>query len=212
MIYYFNPLGPNLPTGPLMVIASSAIFAASFFLSPKHGLVSRWLRFRDRARRIRNENTVKAIYHVREKNNFEGEGVDIDALAGRLKETRGTTLSRVKLLTDANLGDVKEVDGDSNIFLNPEGWLMACTVVRNHRLWELYLTNEAEFEADHVHEDAEKIEHVLGEETVRQLERLLDFPRTDPHGKLIPSLTDLQRTLTYSPRKNESTGYRMPHS
>ncbi|MCH6255204.1 metal ABC transporter permease [Puniceicoccaceae bacterium K14] len=209
---FFSFLGPNLPTGPLMVIAASTVFAASFFLSPKHGLVSRWLRFRDRTRRIRNENTVKAIYHVREKNYFEGEGVDIDALAARLKETRKATLLRVKFLTDANLGDVKEVDGNKNIFLNPEGWLMACTVVRNHRLWELYLTNEAEFEADHVHEDAEKIEHMLGEETVRQLERLLDFPRKDPHGKLIPSLADLQRTLTHSPRKNEPSGYRMPHS
>ena len=28
---------------------------------------------------------------------------------------------------------------------------------------ELYLTNEAEYEPDHVHEDAEKIEHVIGE-------------------------------------------------
>lgn len=207
---FLSFLGPNLPTGPLMVIAASAIFSICFFFSPKHGLVSRWLRFRDQSRRVRNENTVKAIYQVRERNGFEGEGVRIDELAERLHEPSKAALARVKYLVDANLGDVKTSEQGSSVFLNPEGWLLACAVVRNHRLWELYLTNEAEFAPDHVHEDAEKIEHILGEETVRRLERLLDFPSEDPHGKLIPSLTDLQRTLTYSPRKGDPSGYRMP--
>ena len=76
--------------------------------------------------------------------------------------------------------------------LTPIGWERACQIVRNHRLWELYLTNEARYEPDHVHEDAEKIEHVLGEDVVRQLERILENPRRDPHGKLIPSLEDIQ--------------------
>jgi manganese/zinc/iron transport system permease protein len=46
--------------------------------------------------------------------------------------------------------------------------------------------------ADHVHEDAEKIEHILGEETVRKLEKRLNYARHDPHGKLIPGLEDIQ--------------------
>ena len=60
--------------------------------------------------------------------------------------------------------------------------------MRNHRLWELYLTNSAQYEADHVHDDAEKIEHILGEEMVRELEKRLDYPETDPHGKPIPEV------------------------
>lgn len=210
---FLSFLGPNLPTGPLMVIAASTIFSVCFFFSPKHGMVSRWLRFREHRNRVRNENTAKAIYQVRERNNFEGDGVLLDDLAERLHESRAAALMRIKFLVAGNYGDVKESGNTTKIFLNPEGWLMACAVVRNHRLWELYLTNEAEFAPDHVHEDAEKIEHMLGEETVRRLERLLDFPSKDPHGKLIPSLTDLQRTLTYSARKSEeASGYRMPNS
>ena len=58
-----------------------------------------------------------------------------------------------------------------------QGWEYACRIVRNHRLWELYLTNEAKYAPDHVHEDAEKIEHVIGEKTVRKLERLLKNPK-----------------------------------
>jgi Mn-dependent DtxR family transcriptional regulator len=75
--------------------------------------------------------------------------------------------------------------------LTPDGWQRACEIVRNHRLWELYLTNAARLAPDHVHEDAEKIEHILGEETVRQLEKRLDYARSDPHGKSIPGLRDL---------------------
>jgi manganese/zinc/iron transport system permease protein len=60
-------------------------------------------------------------------------------------------------------------------------------------LWELYLTHSANIAADHVHEDAENIEHVLGEENVRQLERLLGHARLDPHGKLIPGIDDIRR-------------------
>lgn len=90
---------------------------------------------------------------------------------------------------------------DGNIvLLTPAGWQRACEIVRNHRLWELYLTNAAQYAADHVHEDAEKIEHVLGMEIVRDLERRLQFAKRDPHGKLIPGLEDI-----YSGRAGTAT-------
>ena len=82
---------------------------------------------------------------------------------------------------------------ENTLSLSPTGWSEACRIVRNHRLWELYLTNEVQYAADHVHEDAEKIEHVLGDETVRKIERILSNPRTDPHGKLIPSQQDIEQ-------------------
>jgi len=69
-------------------------------------------------------------------------------------------------------------------------------MIRNHRLWELYLTQEASYAADHVHDDAEKIEHIIGEKTIRQLERILSNPRLDPHGKLIPSQLDIESGWT----------------
>ena len=59
-------------------------------------------------------------------------------------------------------------------------------VVRNHRLWELFLTQEAKLASDHVHADAEYIEHVLPKDVLRRLEQMLDHPAADPHGKPIP--------------------------
>jgi manganese/zinc/iron transport system permease protein len=77
------------------------------------------------------------------------------------------------------------VDGDK-VYFTPSGHQRGAEIVRNHRLWELYLTNNVNIAADHVHDDAEKIEHVLGDELVRQLERRLNYASVDPHGRAIP--------------------------
>jgi Mn-dependent DtxR family transcriptional regulator len=86
------------------------------------------------------------------------------------------------------------------IFLTPIGFQLAAAIVRNHRLWELYLTNQAHIAVDHVHEDAEKIEHVLGEEVVRELERKLGYATIDPHGRAIPNLDEIRRAAASAPR------------
>jgi Mn-dependent DtxR family transcriptional regulator len=57
-----------------------------------------------------------------------------------------------------------------------------------------------------VHDDAEKIEHVLGEEVVRQLERQLDYARRDPHGKVIPGTEEIHRPFG-GPKPDELIGY-----
>jgi manganese/zinc/iron transport system permease protein len=52
----------------------------------------------------------------------------------------------------------------------------AARVVRQHRLWELYLITHAEIAPSHVDRDADAIEHVLGAEMVGKLEALLTDP------------------------------------
>ena len=47
------------------------------------------------------------------------------------------------------------------LYLTPDGMRRAQTIVRNHRLWERYLTDAANYAPDHVHDDAEEIEHIL---------------------------------------------------
>ncbi len=181
---FLSFLGNNLPTGPFMVLAATAVFAAAFLFGPRHGVLARWWRQRSRAARIQRENTLKAIYHVLEARNFLGEGVSLRELAERRRETEEEVAAQAAALHTHGLATLH--DDGSHIFVTPDGWQRACAIVRNHRLWELYLTNEAHLAADHVHEDAEKIEHLLGEETVRELERRLVNTKQDPHGKTIP--------------------------
>lgn len=199
---FFSFMGNNLPTGPFMVLGASLVFAGAFFLGPRHGIVPRWWRHRSRSRRIGRENTLKSIYQVLESREFDSEVISLEALARWRRETLEEAEKQAHELRRTGLATL---GSDGALALTPEGWRRACAIVRNHRLWELYLTNAANFEADHVHDDAERIEHVLGEEIVRQLERRLEFPHTDPHGKPIPSLRDLSRFDT--PLGGKTAGY-----
>jgi len=202
---FLSFLGNNLPTGPFMVLAASSIFACAFLFGPRHGTVVRWWRQRSRAKRTQRENTLKAIYHVLEERQFQGAIVSLRELAERRAETMEESLGQVMDLRRNGLATLQE---DRNvILLTPEGWKRASAIVRNHRLWELYLTNAAHIAADHVHEDAEKIEHVLGEDVVRELERQLDFATQDPHGKPIPSSVEIHQGVSPGKGPGYVVGY-----
>jgi manganese/zinc/iron transport system permease protein len=205
---FLSFLGPTLPTGPFMVLGASAVFGLAFFFGPRHGVVSRWWRHRSRARRVQRENTLKAIYQVLESREFAGEGVSLHELARRRRETVAEAARQAAELRRHGLATL-DAPGQQ-LFLTPAGWQMACAIVRNHRLWELYLTNAAHIAADHVHDDAEKIEHVLGEETVRELERRLAYATRDPHGRNIPTLADIQRGGAPPRGAEEPAGYGQP--
>jgi ABC-type Mn2+/Zn2+ transport system permease subunit/Mn-dependent DtxR family transcriptional regulator len=202
---FFSFLGPGLPTGPFMVLGASFVFTLAFFFGPKHGVLMRWWHHRSRWARTERENTLKTIYHVLEDHQFEGEGVSLRELAERRRETIEEAKHRVHQLRQHRFASL---DGEGEVvFLTPEGWQRACEIVRNHRLWELYLTNAAQVSADHVHDDAEKIEHVLGEDVVRQIERRLEYATRDPHGRPIPSLADMTRGMTGPKPPDRPVGY-----
>jgi ABC-type Mn2+/Zn2+ transport system permease subunit/Mn-dependent DtxR family transcriptional regulator len=202
---FLSFLGPNLPTGPLMVLGATLVFGVAFLFGPRHGVVTRWWRQHSRSQRVQRENTLKSIYHVLESRNFQGEGVSLVELAERRRESIEEARQQAKSLCTHRLATLHD-DGNM-IFLTPEGWQLACAIVRNHRLWELYLTNAASIAADHVHEDAEKIEHVLGEDVVRELERRLDYATTDPHGKSIPGLSEIRKGASGRGKPDEVVGY-----
>jgi manganese/zinc/iron transport system permease protein len=202
---FLSFLGNNLPTGPFIVVSATACFGVAFLFGPRRGLVVRWWRQRSRSGRIQRENTLKAVYHVLEGRGFQGEGVSLRELAERRRETIEEARSQAAELTRHRFATMEPED--SVIYLTPSGWQRACTIVRNHRLWELYLTHAASIPADHVHDDAEKIEHVLGEEVVRELERRLNFATEDPHGRKIPGLADVEQGLPAASRRERVTGY-----
>ncbi|MEX1111329.1 MAG: metal ABC transporter permease [Chthoniobacterales bacterium] len=184
---FFSFTGRNLPTGPFMVLAAAALFVLALLFAPRHGILGRLWRRQSRAARIRRENMLKAIYHVMEDGGFREEVVAVEGVAERRRETASGAQREIGELQRAGLA----TEADGRVAFTPEGWQRACEIVRNHRLWELYLTNAAQLAPDHVHDAAEVIEHVLGDETVRRLERRLNYARRDPHGKLIPGLADL---------------------
>lgn len=201
---FFSFVGRNLPTGPFMVLAAATLFTAALLFAPRHGIVTRWWRHRCQTSRIRRENTLKAMYRILEDEEFNIEHISVTDLAQHRRETLDEATHQIKELQVHRLATYSEVNKSAS--LTPEGWQRACEIVRNHRLWELYLTNAAQIAPDHVHEDAEEIEHILGEETVRKLERRLNFSRRDPHGRQIPGIEDIRAGISKT-RGSSTTGY-----
>ena len=76
--------------------------------------------------------------------------------------------------------------GGKEWVLTTEGIARGARITRLHRLWEVYLTEYVRIAPDHVHDDAESIEHVLTPELEIELERLLQRPESDPHQRVIP--------------------------
>ncbi|MCB1123191.1 MAG: metal ABC transporter permease, partial [Verrucomicrobiae bacterium] len=193
---FFSYLGNSLPTGPFMIVGASLLFIVALFFGNRYGIIPRWVRNLSRNRRIRIENTLKAIYQIREKSHFREDGISLQQLGEQRNLPLAEAELEVKQLIQEKFATMPVLEDNQfqqnqKVYLTPSGWENACRIVRNHRLWELYLTKSAHFQPDHVHDDAEEIEHVLGEEIVRELERRLNFPTLDPHGKLIPSVVDL---------------------
>ncbi len=184
-------VGRNLPTGPFMVLSAAAVFALALFFGPRHGIASRWWRRRSQSARIRRENTLKTLYHAQEFDETLREQIPVNDLAERRRLSLDETYAA---LHELERHDLITLSPDRSVVaFTPGGWERACQIVRNHRLWELYLTQSANYAADHVHDDAEAIEHVLSEATVMQLEKELRYARVDPHGKLIPGAEDMRR-------------------
>ena len=199
---FFSFLQTGLPTGPFIVVVATMLFLPVYLFAPRHGVLTQWWRHRISRRRISRENTLKAIYHIFERENFESERVGLLELAHLRKQPEEHARQSVFDLEKAGFATY----GGGEIVLTPSGYQRACEIVRNHRLWELYLVSKADIAADHVHDDAERIEHVLSHEVIHQLESVLKFPRTDPHGKQIPSWEDMRGSVAADSRAPASEG------
>ncbi|MBI3925544.1 MAG: metal ABC transporter permease [Armatimonadetes bacterium] len=182
---FFSFLGSSLPTGPCMVLAATTFFSVAWLGAPRHGWIARRLQHRRRQARVAQENMLKAVYQVMESQGME-PAVSLDALA--LRRHRSSPEVRAQLAGLERRG-LCQVDGDL-LELTPAGRREAERIVRNHRLWELFLTNQADIAPDHVHRDAEEIEHFLSPGLVARLEEALGHPTADPHGSPIPARGD----------------------
>jgi DtxR family Mn-dependent transcriptional regulator len=73
--------------------------------------------------------------------------------------------------------------------LTREGRKVALELVRHHRLLEMFLVQVLGYRWDEVHEEAERLEHVISERMEQRIFELLGRPELDPHGHAIPSLS-----------------------
>ncbi|MBE6907531.1 MAG: metal-dependent transcriptional regulator [Ruminococcaceae bacterium] len=70
--------------------------------------------------------------------------------------------------------------------LTAEGVRVAITLVRGHRLWEVFLMRHLGYSWSEAHEDAELLEHITPSRLTERLDKFLKYPAYCPHGSAIP--------------------------
>ena len=81
--------------------------------------------------------------------------------------------------------------------LTREGRKVALELVRHHRLLEMFLVRVLGYSLDEVHEEAERLEHVISERMEQRIFDLLGRPELDPHGHAIPTLAGRVRPVSH---------------
>ena len=113
----------------------------------------------------------------------EKSSVSVSALATSLGVSPASASAMVKKLAALDLAVHEPYRG---IALTPAGERVALEVIRHHRLLELYLAETLGVHVDEVHDEAERLEHVISEELEERIDKALGFPTHDPHGDPIP--------------------------
>jgi len=179
---YVSYTAPTMPTGPWIVMIISAIALVSFFLAPGRGIISRTLEQRRLIAVIMDENLLKELYHLGEKDRQPDKWRTVDELIEERYFPKNKLQAALQRLR--RRGFVQRQNGRWKF--TDAGQQKGRRVVKLHRLWELYLSKYMHIAPDHVHEDAETIEHVITPELEAELERLMEYPEVDPHNTQIP--------------------------
>jgi DtxR family Mn-dependent transcriptional regulator len=137
------------------------------------------------------EDYLKAILQLA---GDEG-AVSTSALADRLGISQPSVTAMTKKLAADGLVERVPYRG---VTLTRPGRRIALEVLRHHRLLELFLADTLGLPLDEVHDEAERLEHVLSEELEARIDAALGYPTHDPHGDPIP---DRELRLAASDRR-----------
>jgi DtxR family Mn-dependent transcriptional regulator len=125
------------------------------------------------------QHYLREIYKLGETS----DRVSTTALAREMGVSPASASAMVKKLAALALVEHAPYRGVS---LTPDGEQVALEVIRHHRLLELYLAQTLGIHVDEVHDEADRLEHVLSEELEARIDEALGFPTHDPHGDPIP--------------------------
>lgn len=177
---------PRLPAGAVIVLVATVGFLVSMFLGTERGVLLRFIRQARLQARVGSQHLLRALYEILEADALEGP---LQIRPVPFRQIRGR-----RTWTDAELhksirrayqyGFVEALKRDEAIVLTERGLAEAAQVTRNHRLWEMYLIEYADVATSRVDRDADRVEHILGEQMVARLESKLQTYRSA--GSLVP--------------------------
>lgn len=161
-----SALFPRLPAGAMIVISAGVVFFVSMFGAPHRGVISAIARRWSLRRKVADQHLLRALAEVEEEAGTPTP-VTLRGLLG--KRSWSSASLRHVIRRAARRGLVRPVV-DGTVTLTAAGRDAAFRVLRNHRLWEMYLIRYADVAPSHVDRDADEIEHVLSSPIIAELE------------------------------------------
>jgi DtxR family transcriptional regulator, Mn-dependent transcriptional regulator len=135
------------------------------------------------------QDYLKALYQL----HGDQRPVPTRELAQRLGISSPSVSEMVTRLSAQGLVEHDRYRGQQ---LTREGRKVALELVRHHRLLEMFLVQVLGYSWDEVHDEAERLEHVISERMEQRIFELLGRPELDPHGHAIPSRTGKVRPVS----------------
>ena len=143
------------------------------------------------------EDYLKVIFELTSK----GDRATTNRLAERLSVTPASVTGMVQKLAETE-PPLLEYRKHRGVVLTEHGRKVALQTIRHHRLIEMFLHQILEFPWDEVHEEADRLEHVISEKMEERIAQVLGDPTHDPHGDPIPT-RDLKIPPSTSVRLSE---------
>lgn len=160
---------PAMPTGPWIVVVITCIAYISFLLAPRKGLLARKIHQYKHQKKTLMENILKLFYELGQEDGGFYVARPLDVLLAHRPMLRTVLLRGLCGLQRQRL-----VQRQGECWsLTPAGKVKGQDIRKLHELWECYLTKYLRIKPDHVHEDAESIEHIITPKLAEELQQLL---------------------------------------
>lgn len=136
------------------------------------------------------QDYIKAIWNLYQL----GEKAKMKTVADLLVVKPPTVVTMFKQLSKFGLISYNRHDG---AILTESGLREAEQLIRKHRLIETFLRTVLKIEEPLLHDEAEKLEHVMSDQLIMKIDEFLNYPIKDPHGSIIPlaDMGDIQYAL-----------------
>jgi len=128
------------------------------------------------------EDYLKSIYELTHDDRRAGTNQIAERMG--VKPASVTGMLKKLAATEPPLLDYHKHRG---VELTQAGKQAALEIIRHHRLLELYLHANLGYGWDEVHDEADRLEHVISENLEERIAQALGDPHHDPHGDPIPS-------------------------
>ena len=146
------------------------------------------------------ENYLKTIYHLSEGGFSQ---VSTNSIADAIHTKPASVSDMIQKLDRKGVIQYTKYQG---VTVTEDGREAALKVIRKHRLWEVFLVKQLNFNWDEVHEVAEQLEHIKSPLLIERLDAFLGHPRVDPHGDPIPDAKGVINTNPQKPLQELSSG------